>query len=121
MSDLRTSLIRLAHLNPELRSQLLPLISRTAGNLGEELNPYQLDFDKVPTSDEDMEEAEENLYGASNDLQGIVEDTSFAVGALVSKALHASRKFSKFFGPDSAQEFREDLIAAVVSAAHRAK
>lgn len=30
MSDLRSKLIRLAHENPELRSDLLPLLNRTA-------------------------------------------------------------------------------------------
>jgi hypothetical protein len=120
MSDLRSKIIRLAHQQPHLRPQLLPLL-KAAGNLGEELNPYLLEFDKVPASEEDMEEAQENLDNASNDLQGIVEDTSRNVAALVKKALRESGKFNKFFSGGSAELFHDDLIASVISAVHNAK
>lgn len=42
-NKLRSSIIRLAHSNPELRPHLLPLLSKEAGNLEEALNPYALD------------------------------------------------------------------------------
>jgi len=38
MSDLRTKIIRLAHQRPELRAQLLPLVTKTAMDD----NPYSL-------------------------------------------------------------------------------
>ena len=45
MSSLRSSLIRLAHQQPSLRPHLLPIL-KSAGNYGEESNPYLLGFDR---------------------------------------------------------------------------
>ena len=42
MDTLRSSLIRLASINPALRPYLLPLLSKEAGNLEEAMNPYAL-------------------------------------------------------------------------------
>jgi protein-tyrosine-phosphatase len=43
MSTLRSHIIRLAHQKPELRPHLLPLVARTAGNMGEALMDHEAD------------------------------------------------------------------------------
>lgn len=107
MSSLRARTIRLANSNPELRPLLLPILERTAGNLGEELNPYMLD-DSAPTWE-----------WASEDLQGKVEDTTQAVSALVMAASRELNRVSKFVTEDTKELYYGDLKARLISAIER--
>lgn len=116
MSTLRSSLIRLAHQNPGLRPQLLPLL-KSAGNYGEEANPYLLGFDRgnrPPLTDD-------NINAGTAGLQAIIATAQTEVSGVVRKALADSRKFNKFFSDDSAELFHDDLIASVISAVHNVK
>lgn len=106
-ASLRARTIRLASSDPELRPHLLPLLAKTAGNLGEELNPYMLDADR-PTWD-----------WASEDLQGKVEDTTQAVSALVMAASRELNRVSKFVTEDTKELYYGDLKARLISAIER--
>lgn len=107
MSSLRSRTIRLANDNPELRPVLLPILVKTAGNLGEELNPYMLDAER-PTWD-----------WASEDLQGKVEDTAQAVSALVMAASRELNRVSKFVTDDTKELYYGDLKARLISVIER--
>jgi len=107
MSSLRSRTIRLAQTNPDLRPILLPILERTAGNLGEELNPYMLD-------------AEQPTWEVANEsLQGNVEDTTRAVSALVMRASRDINRVSKFTTEDTKELYYGDLKARLISAIER--
>ena len=80
---------------------------KTAGNLGEDLNPYMLDT-KDPTWE-----------WANEDLQGNVEDTTQAVSALVLKTSRELSRVSKFVTGDTKDLYFGDLKARLISAIER--
>jgi len=107
MSSLRSRTIRLANSNPELRPLLLPILERTAGNLGEELNPYMLDADTP------------SWEVVNEDLQGHVDDTTKAVSALVMKASRELTRAAKFATDDTKELYYGDLKARLLSVIDR--
>lgn len=108
MSTLRSRLIRLAHNNPDLRPKILPLLAKTAGNMGE-VNPFMLD------------DADPTWVMTNDNLLGEIETAAGKVGAL---ALSASRKgiqrASGMATEDTEELYNQELKARLISAVHRA-
>lgn len=116
MSSLRSRLIRLAHQQPSLRPHLLPLL-KSAGNYGEEVNPYLLGFDRGNRP----KLTDKQINAGTSGLQAIIAKAQIEVRGAVRKALDNSRKFNESFSNDSAERFHDDLIASVISAVHNAE
>lgn len=76
MSDLRSKIIRLAHQRPELRAQLLPLVTKTAMDD----NPYSLY--------EGHEEVTEQISGEIAMTAVNVASAYQAIGRLIAKNSH---------------------------------
>jgi hypothetical protein len=80
-------------------------LAKTAGNLGEELNPFMLDDSK------------DGWEAATRALQESVEDTTDAVSSLVLKSLARTRGVSRFHLPETTSlyraELRDNLIKAI--------
>lgn len=116
MSSLRSRLIRLAHQQPSLRPHLLTLL-KSAGNYGEEVNPYLLGFDRGNRP----KLTDKKINAGTSALRAIIATAQTEVSGAVRKALDNSRKFNALFSGDSAERFHDDLIASVISAVHNAE
>ena len=116
MSSLRSRLIRLAHQRPHLRPHLLPIL-KSAGNYGEEVNPYLLGFDRGNRP----KLTDKQINAGTSGLQAIIAKAQIEVRGAVREAFADSREFNPLFSRDSAELFREDLIASVISAVHNAE
>lgn len=109
MDTLRTSLIRLASTNPELRPHLLPLLSKEAGNLDEALNPYHFEESGVPSPTWDDEP---EFDRARRILDEVVDEAGVSLGRVIEKALKEGLKdlyVVLVSSNETADEFKNEL------------
>ena len=107
MDTLRTSLIRLASTNSELRPHLLPLL-KEAGNLEEALNPYHFEESGFERREWD---AEPEFDRARKILDEAVDDAGVSLGRVIDKALTQLRDLYvvSVSSNETADEFKSEL------------
>ena len=88
---LRSRLIRLAHSNPDLRSEILPLL-RTAGDEGIAPEEPEMAPEGVESPEVDEAPSVDNPWGLAVDREGW-EEASEAIGEAVDEAVKDIREY----------------------------